>query len=130
MENQSKILQILRSAKGMKQVKMGEKLNITQCQLQRIESGDKPFSIETFIKYAAIIGIAPTILLECLIIGIADPDEAIRRSINALNNPQLLDFSKQNDFVKIVRKFVNDNPNELTMELKKILAFHGITLKG
>ena len=87
MDNLKKILLAIRTHKSLSQECAAKKIGISQSQYSKMENGEKPFPLDRFVSLAAVLGLKPSALLDCLFIGISKPDEAIRKAIHELNTP-------------------------------------------
>ncbi len=88
IENQSRILAALRVHNHLSQAYVAKKLQLSQGQYSKIESGMKELPLSKLPALAAVFTIKPVAMLECLLIGIEKPDDAIRKLVNEMNNRQ------------------------------------------
>lgn len=86
MKNQSRILAAMRVHNHLSQAYVAKKLNLSQGQYSKIESGMKELPLSKLPTLAAVFAIKPVVLLDCLLIGIEKPDDAIRKLVNEVNN--------------------------------------------
>lgn len=128
MQNQGRILAAIRSAKRLKQPYLAAKLHISQSQYSKIERGKKQLTIDQLITIASLLRITPTVLLECLMLGMTSPDAAVTHILRVINNESgsTLNDGEMRAANQTINEFIAANQFPLVRELIKIVRISGI----
>jgi len=84
LKNITKLLTILKVQKSISQRELCKKIDVSQSQLSKWETGDKDFPLNKFVAYSAALGIKPTALLDCVMMD--DADEAVKKALNEIDD--------------------------------------------
>lgn len=130
MENLGKILTALRmiNSKRYTQPYVASCLKISQGQYSKIECGEKPLTMDQFILFAAMLRITPNALLECILLGEKNIDEAITKAVKIINKESSIPLNEREkeQSIGVISNFIETNKFDIIKQLINIIGLNNI----
>lgn len=127
MLNKRTTLYLLRQRTGLTQYDFAQKIYVSQGQYQKYEAGDKPLPIDLLIRISALLHLPPAILLQCIVMGVEDPESNLYKAVECMNNTISMDVFQQQTALLKIWELLQEKQEVLSSEIEKILRMHGFT---
>ncbi len=121
------ILSGIRLHRNYSQTYIAHSLGVSFGQYAKMERGEKPLTLEQFYLFARLFRFDPPVLLECLLLGERNCDEAVIRAISVLNNKAVQPITQMNsgEILEVIRGFIETKTFPLIPLLIKTVGKEG-----